>query len=183
MKVERKAIRDLLAATHGSLKGQREVLQILKDVLPDIEAGNDTLAIEKAADRECQRKSLYSELGRDTMVKFYRRLVCELQHHTDPRALVYAAMEAACHAEGDTCWFKRKTSEIKATFANLDKRTLEIFAVFDELWSVDGNINTDFLNEIPTCVPKEVTEIRKEPALALLVEAYDKARAVNEIQE
>ncbi len=184
MQVEKDAVQDLLRTIPWSSTGMKWVVEILGQILPEIEAGDEKAAIETAV-RVAKNRPDYDpeSLAFMTLKKLVRRCIHELDYHTDKIALLRAAIMIVNDVRlAEECLYESQ-HKIQSIFQDLDERTKAILSVYRELSQIDGVTNppTNYGSLIDNLETVDIDVLREEPDLAFLMEAHDKARSMNEI--
>jgi len=186
MKVSEQTIEDLLKAFDTTtVDFGFEILQIVKETqsyLEDI----DTPYGEIRALRRMKKKYLerYTQMNKRKNFGIHfehcvKLLLAELHNYLPEfrASMIDAALKKITETNSIAERLKRMVPEVKAAWQKLDARTIAALKVLETLMSIDGEINTDYINVLFDCVDGDVSVLRSEPALESMVEAYDLACA------
>jgi len=181
MKINDETIQEFLNLTsQWPLVRQLEFWQIVRDILPSIDlaatAAGEAVCVELVRTRFDKRT--FSE-------SIVHQVVQELQNYmAEGRAEVVKTclteIDRVATADSDLHVMARRVAE---AYGQLDPRAKALIEVLRELFSIDGDVNTDFYNDITGLVEEtaDVNVLRNDPSLAVIVKAYDIAKAINSV--
>ncbi|MBM4027539.1 MAG: hypothetical protein FJ280_19350 [Planctomycetes bacterium] len=184
MTTEEKAITDLLGAY--AMRTPDAVADFLGDL------ARPESKIERADDPEGERACLAYLAAMETRRGRYfveheaRDALRELCHYPPERraALVEAAWLQASETARRATRLGKMEDRFKAAICALKPEYRAILRIVKDMGDVDGNINTDFLNNWRQAVEETPVDVlRSDPALQELLDIYDLGQLIAEAVE
>lgn len=182
VKVDKRAVQDLLRLLrHGTIPFVSEILELLKEVLPRIEASRSTeqelAAIQQVVQKAFGRQSPRYEATMCALLP----CVQELDHYTEKVAVVEAAMAEVRPLADMVRRLTEMELRVKVAWRSLDARSRAVLKVYNTLTCVDGASLTSYMKSLDA--EGDPAVLKDDPALKQVVEAYYLAQAYLEATE
>ena len=183
MKVSEQTVEDLLKAFNTTtVDFGFEILQIVKETQSYLENINtpagETKALARMKEKYFERYPQNDKEMYDIHFKHCVKLLMTELHNYLPEfraSMLDAALKKITETNSIAERLKRMVPEVKVAWQRLDARTIAALKVLETLMSIDGEIDTDYINELFDCVDGDVSVLRSEPAFESMIEAYDLA--------